>query len=71
MVKIIKSDDDDEDNGEDENENDIDENDNDNEEEDKKEEKNGIKDNKEIKKEFINGQEGEDIDTSSKPEENE
>jgi len=71
LEKIIKSDDDDEDNGEDENENDIDENDNDNEEEDKKEEKNDIKDNKEIKKEFINGQEGEDINTSSKPEENE
>ena len=67
LEKIIKIDDDeDEENGEDEN--DIDEDNND--EEDKKEEKNNIKNNKEIK-ENMNGQECEDIDTSSKPEEKE
>ena len=67
LEKIIKIDDDeDEENGEDDN--DIDEDNNN--EEDKKEEKNNIKNNKEIK-ESMNSKEGEDIDTSSKPEENE
>ena len=65
LDKIVKSDDDeDEENGEDEN--DVEEDNND--EEDKKEEKNEIKENKK-EEENINGKEGEDIDTSSKPEE--
>ena len=65
LDKIVKSDDDeDEENGEDENEVEEDNND----EEDKKEEKNEIKENKK-EEENINGKEGEDIDTSSKPEE--
>ena len=65
LDKIVKSDDDeDEENGEDEN--DVEEDNND--EEDKKEGKNEIKENKK-EEENINGKEGEDIDTSSKPEE--
>ena len=65
LDKIVKSDDDeDKENGEDEN--DVEEDNND--EEDKKEEKNEIKENKK-EEENINGKEGEDIDTSSKPEE--
>ena len=64
LDKIVKSDDEDEENGEDEN--DVEEDNND--EEDKKEEKNEIKENKK-EEENINGKEGEDIDTSSKPEE--
>ena len=68
LEKIIKIDDDDEDEENSEDENDIDEDNNN--EEDKKEEKNNIKNNKEIK-ENMNGQECEDIDTTSKPEEKE
>ena len=68
LEKIIKIDDDDEDEENGEDENDIDEDNNN--EEDKKEEKNNIKNNKEIK-ENMNSKEGEDIDTSSKPEEKE
>ena len=65
LDKIVKSDDDEDvENGEDEN--DVEEDNND--EEDKKEEKNEIKENKK-EEENINGKEGEDIDTSSKPEE--